>query len=150
MVGKAFGLKALPIGILIDEAGHLARPVGDINIDRGSVREEIEEWVVNDRIPAAWHAMEWKDAPQDLTPDEAEADARLQLAIVLLDRDQKDAAVAELQRAFRLDPANYLIRKQLWAIEHPEAFYAGRVNYDWQLEQMAREEDVSGAGWVRP
>lgn len=34
----------------------------------------------------------------------------------------------------------WLIRKQLWAIETPEAFYEGNVDFEWQKEQMAREE----------
>ncbi len=144
VVGKAYGLKAVPIGIFLDEAGRLARPVGGVNIDRGALREEVDEWVTTDRIPSAWRELDRNDTLPGLSPDEAEADARLQLAIVLLDRDQRDAAIAELQRAFRLDPANYLIRKQLWAIEHPEAFYTGRVDYDWQREQMAREAAALG------
>jgi hypothetical protein len=40
--------------------------------------------------------------------------------------------MARLKEAVRLDPQNWLIRKQLWAIDAPEAFYEGEVNYDWQ------------------
>ena len=38
----------------------------------------------------------------------------------------------------QLNPNNYLIRKQIWAVEHPERFYKGDVDYSWQKEQMAR------------
>jgi hypothetical protein len=28
------------------------------------------------------------------------------------------------------------MRKQLWAIEHPDRFYDGDVDYDWQKVQV--------------
>ena len=34
---------------------------------------------------------------------------------------------------------NWLIRKQMWAIEAPEAFYDGPVDYAWQKAQQKRE-----------
>ena len=58
----------------------------------------------------------------------------------MLENDKKEAAIAELKKAFELDPENWLIRKQLWAIETPEAFYDGNVDYGWQKAQMAREK----------
>ena len=60
----------------------------------------------------------------------------------MLDQGKREAAIAELKEAFKLDPKNWLIRKQLWAIETPEAFYEGDVDYGWQKEQMSREEAV--------
>ena len=48
-------------------------------------------------------------------------------------------ALARLKEAVRLDPQNWLIRKQLWAIDAPEAFYAGEVNYDWQEARKEAE-----------
>ena len=35
-----------------------------------------------------------------------------------------------------LDPQNWNMRKQLWAIENPDKFYAGDVDYGWQKEQV--------------
>lgn len=65
---------------------------------------------------------------------EAEADARFQLAIALLGQGKREEAIAEMKRAFRLDLENWLIRKQLWAVEHPEAFYS------WQKRWRQQEE----------
>jgi len=31
-------------------------------------------------------------------------------------------------------------RKQLWAVEHPEAFYSGPVDFEWQKRR--RQEDA--------
>ena len=48
--------------------------------------------------------------------------------------------MARLKEAVRLDPQNWLIRKQLWAIDPPEAFYEGEVNYVWQ--EAGREAEA--------
>ncbi len=51
-------------------------------------------------------------------------------------RGEREQAIELLKRAFPLEPDNLIIRKQLWAIEHPEKFYDGDVDYAWQREQM--------------
>ena len=143
-VGKAYNLKFVPVGILLDEDGRLARAVGSVNIDKDDFQAELTEWATTGGIPQAWVAADKQVAPREMTIDEREADARFQLAIVLLERGKKDAAIAELKRAFTLDPQNWVIRKQLWAIETPEAFYSGNVDYGWQKEQMEREKAELG------
>ena len=139
-IGKAYGLKYVPVGILIDEEGRLVRSVGSVNIGQDTFRRELTEWVTSGSVPAAWVEDDQHTSPPELTSDEREADARFQLAVVLLERGGRDEAIKELKRAFRLDPANWLIRKQLWAIEHPEAFYEGNVDYGWQKAQVEREK----------
>ncbi|MDP6495328.1 MAG: hypothetical protein QGI09_07925 [Dehalococcoidia bacterium] len=38
-----------------------------------------------------------------------------------------------------LDPDNLVILKQIWAVEHPEKFYASnKVDYAWQKEQLEK------------
>ena len=140
VIGRACGLKYVPVGILVDEEGRLVRAVGGVNIDQEDFRRQLSAWVETGAIPPAWIESDSQAGAPALTPDEAEADARFQLAIVLLERDQRAEALAELRRAVRLDPQNWVIRKQMWAIEKPEAFYAGEVDYGWQKEQMKREE----------
>ena len=41
-----------------------------------------------------------------------------------------------------LAPDNWLIRKQLWALETPDVFYEADVDYVWQKEQIVREESL--------
>jgi len=38
-----------------------------------------------------------------------------------------------------MDPKNFIVRKQIWAIVHPDKFYSGDVDFDWQQIQMQRE-----------
>lgn len=54
---------------------------------------------------------------------------------------EKAKALDALRIALRLKPTDYLIRKQIWVIEHPEKFYP-EIDWGWQREQMQRE--VSG------
>lgn len=139
-LGKQLNLKYVPAGLVLDESGRLARPLAHMNIDNEDFRRELESWAETGKIPSGWIKAEQPPAMEEMTPDEQEANSRFELAITLLERDKKDEAIAELKRAFRLDPENWLIRKQLWALEHPERFYDGDVDFAWQKEQLARED----------
>jgi tetratricopeptide (TPR) repeat protein len=62
--------------------------------------------------------------------------------LVLLRQGKRTEALAELVRARGLDPTNWRIRKQIWALEHPEKFYgAAGIDWAWQKEQASRERD---------
>ena len=56
----------------------------------------------------------------------------------LYQRGDLDPAVASWREALALDPGNYIIRKQIWAVENPDRFYTGEVDYAWQREQTAK------------
>jgi len=146
VVGKRYNVKYVPVGIVVDETGRLVKPISSVNIGDETFRSELEVWATSGVLPASWSDGSGREAgPDPRTPDEEEADARFQLAIVLLEQGKKEEAVAELKRAFALDPQNWIIRKQLWAIEHPEAFYEGPVDYEWQRRQREEEDrELSG------
>ena len=141
VVGKLFKLKAIPIGILVDEDGRLVRPVGGVDIDREPFSKEVTVWAETGEIPESWSTAKGQHqsaSPAD--PSEAEADVHFQRAIVYLHNGERASAIKELGRAYRLDPANYIIRKQRWALEAPEMFYADRVDYEWQRRRQAAED----------
>jgi peroxiredoxin len=59
---------------------------------------------------------------------------------VVCHRERKlHKALEYWKKAYALDTGNWVIRKQIWALEHPEQFYP-TVNYTWQQEQIRREE----------
>ena len=138
-LGKLYQLKYVPVGILVDEYGRLVRPVGSVNVNEDEFRSELVRWVSGKTAPASWSTSSGAEL-REMTPEEEEADARFQLGIVLLKNNKRDRAIDEFRAAMVLDPQNWLIRKQLWAIESPDAFYDGDVDYGWQKEQMGREE----------
>ena len=64
--------------------------------------------------------------------------------LVLLDQDEKENALLKLKLARDLDPENWRIRKQIWAIEHPDKFYTGdSPDFGWQKEELARERSAA-------
>ena len=141
VVGKAYQLKYVPVGIFVDEDGRLVRPVGSVNIEDDALRSELGEWVTTGAIPNEWVASAGDTFPAgDTTGEEREAEARFQLSRILLESGKRSAAIEELKRAFELDRENWIIRKQLWALENPEVFYDGKVDYAWQKDQIARED----------
>ena len=48
-------------------------------------------------------------------------------------------AILTWRKAFASEPANWVIRKQIWALEFPDRFYP-RIHREWQSEQVRREE----------
>jgi len=139
-VGKAYNLKYVPVGIAVDETGRLVRPVGSVNIQDAEFLAELKEWAETDGIPKRWRGLPGV-RPLPMNPDEKQADDHFQAAIALLQEEKKQEALARLKEAVRLDPQNWLMRKQLWAIDAPEAFYEGEVNYDWQEARKEAEAE---------
>jgi tetratricopeptide (TPR) repeat protein len=52
---------------------------------------------------------------------------------------RNDDAVVAWKRALALDPANFVVRKQIWAHRHPEKFWP-TIDLGWQQAEMAREQ----------
>ena len=135
----------MPVGILVDESGRLVRAVGSVNVNEDAFRSELVAWVNENTVPESWLANNGSEL-REMTPEEEEADERFQLGIVRLKSDKRHQAIDEFRAAMVLDPQNWMIRKQLWAIESPHAFYEGDVDYTWQKEQIAREEILINGG----
>ena len=47
-------------------------------------------------------------------------------------------ALAEWKKDRELEPDNWVIRKQVWAVEHSERFHDGDVGSAWQKELIQR------------
>lgn len=71
--------------------------------------------------------------------------ALMGLAAIHLDQGKPDQAAALLKKAWAIDPQNWIVRKQIWAIEHPEEFYPA-INPKWQREQIEKEKTSSKEG----
>jgi tetratricopeptide (TPR) repeat protein len=61
--------------------------------------------------------------------------------LVLLRQGRTNDALDRFTAARELDSANWRIRKQIWALEHPEKFYGTNgIDWNWQKEQIARDK----------
>jgi tetratricopeptide (TPR) repeat protein len=135
--GALYNLRAVPFGIYIDEAGRIVKPPHGISVSEDETLEELERWIDGEQI--AFEAAPPSRDAED--PSLKEADLRFALGSHLLSQGRADEATAEWRQALELDPGNWIIHKQIWAVEHPEAFYDGSVDYGWQKEQLRREAE---------
>jgi hypothetical protein len=79
-----------------------------------------------------------------------EIDALVQRGHELAASDQVAGAVEQWRRALHKDPENLVIRKQIWAAEHPEKFHP-TIDWDWQKVQLKQErEDEIAQGVCGP
>lgn len=142
LLGHLLGFKAIPNGFLIDESGVVRyRKVGGFDIRKQETAEIVRRWAAGSNLEEI--APEPFRSPQGTANSRSESLFRDGLALYRSGR--RDEGMAMWRDALALDPDNYIIRKQIWAVENPDRFYAGDVDYGWQKEQMA-EERVKSKG----
>ncbi len=137
--GTRYNLKAIPYGVMIDEAGRMLKAPFNVNVKDQKTITMLEEWLSEPDYNAML-LREMKSSNQRVVKTNAEASARFQLGLVLLEGGKKEEAMAEWRKALALDPNNWIIHKQIWAVEHPDKFYDGDVDYGWQKTQLATEK----------
>ena len=54
-------------------------------------------------------------------------------------------AIRQWREALAEDPANHVIRKQIWAVQNPDRFYP-EIDWDWQMEVLAQERKTEASG----
>ncbi|HJN13890.1 MAG TPA: tetratricopeptide repeat protein [Armatimonadota bacterium] len=134
-----YNLRAVPFGIYVDEDGRLVKPPHGISSGDADTLAELDAWIGGEEI-----RVEGGGGGRDQSdPVVREADLRFTLGSHLLTQDRQDEAIVQWRKALELDPDNWIIHKQIWAVEHPEAFYEGSVDYGWQKQELAKE---SGGG----
>ena len=137
--GTRYNLKAIPYGVMIDEAGRLVKPPFNVNVKHQKMLAMLEKWL-SDPDYNAMLLREMKPSDAPVVKTNAEAAARFQLGLVLLENGKKEEAMAEWRKALALDPQNWIIHKQIWAVEHPDKFYKDDVDYGWQKTQLESEK----------
>ena len=146
ITAERFGFSVVPNGVLADERG-VVRYVkhGGFSVDNPDDFAAVERFLAGqDPGEAAAGTV----APYTLGPLERELVAtKVRLGGLLLERGQRDEAVAEWRSALHRDPENFLIRKQLWAIEHPEKFHP-EIDFAWQQEQLRQEREAEVAAGI--
>jgi hypothetical protein len=134
VMARAFGLTAVPTAFFVGPDRRLVEPPTAANPGDEEQRESILAWVrgESDRPGFARDARRTDGDP----PRIACARGWWRLAALALSDGRDEDARAHLERAFEFDPENWLIRKQRWALEHPDRFYDGMIDTDWQHEQV--------------
>ena len=107
--------------------------LGGFDIRRRETADVLERWVSGqDPAPAG------EELVGGLGTEHSEANAIFRDGLAHYRVGRVREALALWRQGLDLDPDNYLIRKQVWAVENPERFYQGDVDYDWQRDQFAK------------
>jgi hypothetical protein len=130
LLSRIFGFKAVPNAIFIDEQGVIqyAR-YGGFDIRKPEFARLAEAWAATSTIGET-------SENQLGGADHAQAVSLFQQGQERYRQGRVQEALALWRRAVALEPENYVIRKQIWAVENPDKFYSGDVDYAWQREQM--------------
>ena len=136
LLSQMFGFRAVPNGLLLDEQGSLQyRKFGGFDIRKQEYAELVEEWA-RDPSAATLARQETEDSMGG--SDHQEASAHFQRGVALYRQGDVKEALGEWKRSRDLEPDNWVVRKQIWAVEHPEKFYQGEIDSPWQREQVAQ------------
>ena len=129
LFGRLLGFGVVPSGFFVDSEGILRyRHVNDFYINEPGVQRNLHRFLAGE-APEPLHEEE---------PLKPEALIIFEKGVQLLDAGREKDAVALWREALKLDPDNFLVRSQIWAIEHPEHFYPV-IDREWQEKQLKKE-----------
>lgn len=133
-LADSVGFSAVPTLLLFDIQKRLR--LGPINFDirREGMAEAILAWANGQGLNSALAKPRMEAANAD------EAARLFRQGQAHFAAGKREDALASWRGALELAPRNWLIRKQIWAVEHPDRFYDGPVDFDWQREQLKREQ----------
>ena len=143
-LGLAYDFRAVPNGIVLDADQVVRyRKLGGFNCQHDDDCATVTRLLYGEALPmSAKSTVEPPDNTAALRRELIETAWRLGLE--LRDRGAIEEAAAAWRRALRYDPDNFVIRKQIWALLHPERFREP-IDYAWQQEQLARERAAEAA-----
>ena len=134
LLSRLFDFKAVPNALLIDEAGLLEyQKYGGFDIRKQEYADIAEGWAQG--ASPQWLADRMQEDPRG-GPNHREAIEHFQRGVDLYREGDTAGALSAWKTGRDLEPDNWVIRKQIWAVEHPEKFYQGEVDYGWQREQI--------------
>ena len=134
LLAMNLGFQAIPNAVFVDETGIIRyAKFGGFDIRKPEFRLVAEQFAVGDRAPKTEEL-----AAGGFVTDEARS--HFSSGMVHFQQGRRDAALAEWRKGLLHEPENWIIRKQIWAIENPDKFYSGDVDFDWQREQIARNQ----------
>ena len=125
ITSQLYNFKAVPNGILIDENGKIvSKKIGAFDIRDKVIEKQLVEWIT-------------KSNPINLLPNKItdinkEAITLFEKGMMYYESGNIDQALEHWKKSVAIEPSNYIIRKQIWAIENPEKFYSGKIDYNWQ------------------
>jgi hypothetical protein len=131
---RLLGFRIVPTGFFVDADGTLRyRHHDDFDIVDARVRQNLERFLAGEPVAPV-------DGEPSMPPGALELFAE---GVAMFADGRRSDAVATWRWALEIDPDNFVIRSQIWAVEHPERFYPV-VDRAWQEQQLRKE------GYVGP
>ena len=125
---------AVPNCILIDECGVVEyMRYGGFDIRKDSFKKIVWDW---GKGSLAEDYSREDGSEKAKSNRKTKADRYFRRGVNLYRQGLVNAALDQWKNGCAIDPTNWVIRKQIWALEHPEKFYEGSVDYCWQQEQV--------------
>lgn len=132
IVTRTFGVRAIPNGALIDEDGILRYSLyGGFDIRNPATKKLVSGFLFDGEVTLT-DETEVKGAVDVASLDHFER------GLELYGSGDLEGAAVIWRQGMELEPDHWNMRKQLWAIEHPDRFYDGKVDYDWQKVQVTK------------
>ncbi len=136
------GFQVVPNGLFLDEQGIVRyAKFGGFEARQAPDVADIEALLAEPAAPPAQTAVgvsERGSPVASATPLSTSAQW-FRMGAEALRKGDKKAALRYWRKALEQEPDNFVIRKQIWALEHPEQFYP-KINFDWQREQLSKEK----------
>jgi hypothetical protein len=129
-LARIIGFRIVPSGVFIDSEGMVRYRHTD-DFDFGDPRLRVNL----DRFLAGGEVKPILDREERMDPRALELFAQ---GVSLYAAGRERNAVSMWRRALELDPDNFVIRSQIWTVEHPEHFYPA-VDRSWQVSQLLKE-----------
>lgn len=132
LLGGLLGFKAVPNGLLLDEEGRIVfQRFGGFDIRKPEYAAVVRSFA-DDGLPTS----------EDLANEGVQVQSidHFRRGLARLEAGDAKGAREIWREGVALEPDNWILRKQVWALDHPDKFYDGPVDFSWQKEQIAKGE----------
>lgn len=137
-LGQYFGFKVVPNGIFLDENGVIRLFKQDFRVAEPTHVDAVTK-LANGVVAELELDDTYYEPPTNISSLEQQlADTKFKLATEYIRQEKTDMALQELDEAIRLDPDNFLVRKQRWYLRYPEKFVP-TIDIEWQQHQLEQE-----------
>ena len=133
LFGDLFGFQAIPNAVFVDETGIIRyMKFGGFDIRMPADKVLAEGFAGSPNLEDLAAQSERGYAFED-----EEARRLYRDGLERFKSGDLKSALELWRSSVSLVPNNWIVRKQIWALENPEKFYSGEVDFDWQKVQIA-------------
>ena len=137
VLGRVCGFKAVPNGYFLEPGLKVSQSIkGKFDIRNPEILRRTIEWIGS---PTVTNSEPYNVVDEKMTPD---VERLFESGLKLYREGNEQEGITEWQKLIAVDPNNYIVRKQVWAIMYPDKFYDGEVDFEWQRRQMKYESSA--------